>query len=592
MRARTTAAARPLPAQTACSRHHGERDDRGQRCHDLYRHDGIESLPERCHCRRASGATPRATISGNHVYGNATGIEFTAGGSGSVGGNDFSGSDVLPTPAADNGTDLLIDSTAGSVTVGDGNAFAASTGYIQNLSSQAFDLSSYTSTTFGGFDAATTAVTTSNLSSFYAIEDKITDGLDNASYGYVRITSGYDFIAQSSETANAGAMQRGIDLANPYNVVEVQAGTFVANSTNNPGGLYVSQPLTLRGAQAGLDPNSSLPVTADQTIVLPSASDPNPADGTSAEEVVYLYSGSVTVDGFTIDGSNPALSSDPHTVEVDGVPVDAAEGIVSYTAAGNIVVQNNIVENSTYTGIHFDNYYDAGWNLTQAATAGNTISDNLLQNLGGGGYGYGIGVYLADSFYADVQDNVMSNVRVGVQTGNFDLADPGVTASISDNSISATAVGIYYNLYYASATPFTVDGNTITAVADPSITQWDGMLISSQEGNVSASFGDNALNGGSSTAGATFGYYVWSTPTAGSLLISGGSVRGVSYGVCVSNYGAAAATQATISGVNIAASLDGVYVADSTSSTNHPAVSATIENNTAITTGAPAPGSW
>ena len=531
-----------------------------------------------------SGANASATITGNHIYGNGTGIEFTAGGSGTVSGNDFSGANVLPVPAADNGTDLLIDSTAGSITLGDGNAFAASGDYLQNLSSQSFDLSGYTNTTFGGLNAATTAVTTSSLTSFYAIEDKITDGLDNASYGYVRITGGYDFVTQGSETASAGAIQRGIDLANPYDVVEVQAGTFVASSADNPGGLDVSQPLTLRGAQAGLNPNSNLPITADQTIVLPSASDPNPSDGTSAEEVVYIYSSNVTVDGFTIDGSNPALSADPHTVVVGGVPVNAAEGIVSYSAVGNIAIQNNLVENTTYTGIHFDNYYDASWNLTQAATANNTISDNLLQNLGGGGFDYGIGVYLSDNFYADVQDNVMSNVRVGVQTGNFNLANPGTTASLSDNRIAAAAIGIYYNLHDSQATPFAVNGNTITAVADASIAQWDGILISSQLDTVSASFGNNALDGSSSTAGATFGYYVWSTPTTGSLLISGGSVQGVDYGVCVSNYGDAAASQATISGVTITASVDGVYVADSASSTTHPAVSATVENGSSITT--------
>ena len=286
-----------------------------------------------------------------------------------------------------------------------------------------------------------------------------------------------------------------------------------------------------------------MPKTADQTVVFPAASDPNPSD---LAAVVYIYSSNVTVDGFTIDGSN-----------------NVADGVQSYSAVGNIAIQNNIVENTTYTGIHFDNYYDANGNPTQAATAGSTISENLLQNLGGGGFGYGIGVYLCDNFYADVQDNVMSDVRVGVQTGNFYLANPFTTASISNNVISATAVGIYYNLYDSPATPFTVVVNTITAVADPSITQWDGILISSQQGNVSASFENNTLDGSSSTAGVTFGYYVWSTPTTGSLLISGGSVQGVGYGVCVSNYGDADATQAAISGVKITASLIGVDVADS-----------------------------
>jgi len=52
-----------------------------------------------------------ATISGNHIYDNTTGIKFTGGGSGSVAGNNFAGT-------TDNGTDLDIDSNAGTVTDG------------------------------------------------------------------------------------------------------------------------------------------------------------------------------------------------------------------------------------------------------------------------------------------------------------------------------------------------------------------------------------------------------------------------------------------------------------------------------------------
>ena len=185
-----------------------------------------------------------ATITGNDIYDNATGILFTAGGSGSVSGNDFD-------PATlSNGTDLLIDSTAdaAAIAIGDGNTFAGSTYYIQNLSGQAFDLSGYTSTTFGGFNAATSAVTTGNLPSFYAVEDEIVDYLDSSTSGYVRIKSGYGFVAHSSEAAAAGAIQRGINAANTDeaaiptagDIVEVQAGLYV-------GQVVVDKNLTISG---------------------------------------------------------------------------------------------------------------------------------------------------------------------------------------------------------------------------------------------------------------------------------------------------------------------------------------------------------
>ena len=183
-----------------------------------------------------------AAISSNSVYDNGTGIEFTAGGGGALSGNNFafgSGS-----PATDNGTDLLIASTAGTVTIGDGNAFAGTTDYIQNLSSQNFNLSGYTTTTFSGFNAATTAVSSGNLASFYGVENEIVDALDNASYGYVKIAGGYDFVAQESELpadgGTAGAIQRAINVATSGDIVEVQAGTYA-------GGIQVSKAVTLLG---------------------------------------------------------------------------------------------------------------------------------------------------------------------------------------------------------------------------------------------------------------------------------------------------------------------------------------------------------
>ena len=79
-----------------------------------------------------------AMVSGNQVYDNTTGIEFVAGGSGSVTGNDF----TFPPGSSCNATDLLLANTAGTVTLAtansSGNIFAGAT-YIDNESSQSID---------------------------------------------------------------------------------------------------------------------------------------------------------------------------------------------------------------------------------------------------------------------------------------------------------------------------------------------------------------------------------------------------------------------------------------------------------------------
>ena len=88
---------------------------------------------------------------------------------------------------------------------------------------------------------------TASLTQAYAIEDKITDYLDDATLGYVSIKTGYVYVAQSSETPNAGAIQRGINVAQSGNTVNVQAGTFVGQVT-------ISQSVILLGANSGNDP--------------------------------------------------------------------------------------------------------------------------------------------------------------------------------------------------------------------------------------------------------------------------------------------------------------------------------------------------
>ncbi len=222
-----------------------------------------------------SGAgSASATVSNSHIYGDNTGVEFTGGGSGSVSGNNFSG------PSA-NATDLLIAAAAGTVSIGDGNAFAGSVDYIQNLGSQAFDLSGFTATTFGGFNAATTAAIAGRLSPFFGIENKILDYLDNPSYGYVKLKAGDVFVTHMSETINAGAISRGINVALADDTVFVQFGGYTDN-------LAISQNLSVVGAGSG-----STTIRA----------------GGGVGAAVSGSGNTITLQGLTITGGSSAITS-------------------------------------------------------------------------------------------------------------------------------------------------------------------------------------------------------------------------------------------------------------------------------------------
>ena len=369
-----------------------------------------------------------------------------------------------------------------------------------------------------------------DLVTYYAVEDKVLDGIDYASRGLVRLKSGYVFVTSQSEATTAGALQRAIDLASDYDTIEVQAGTYTGSTAVPVDGVVatvlIDKPLTLIGPNASYDPLTSVTPVNAQAIIVPGTSDPTLDSNESVG--IYITSSEVSVTGFTVDGDNPTLTSG---LVYGGADIDAAEGIASYTGVGNITVAHNVVRNVSYAGIDF---YNAD---NTAATSDNLISSNYVDNLSGISGVYGIGVILYNNFYAQVTNNVLDHLRVGVQTGNFSQAnsDLGFAPSISGNHIASIRDGIFYNLMYGPSTTFAVQGNTLTAVADASNTSgWEGALISSIQSAVDVNFSGNTIDGsGADVATPTTGLEVWNTPSTGSMVLSGDTISGVDYGVWV-----------------------------------------------------------
>jgi parallel beta-helix repeat protein len=168
-----------------------------------------------------------ATISSNHVYDNATGIRFTAGGGGSVTGNNFNDS-------TDNGTDVRIDASAGTVTFGASNSFAGDDYYIDNRSSQSFD--------FSGVN-----VQSYDQANNFRIEDRLYHATDNAASGLIRVVAGQLFVSAPGTGASDETIQRAINAATAGNTVNIEAGTYVE-------ALTINKSITLDGEGSSLTP--------------------------------------------------------------------------------------------------------------------------------------------------------------------------------------------------------------------------------------------------------------------------------------------------------------------------------------------------
>lgn len=392
-----------------------------------------------------------ATISGSHIFNNGTGIEFIHGGHGSVGTTNFAG-------ATSNVTDLLIDSTAGSVSIGDGNAFAGATYTIESLSSQAFDLSGYTTTTFGGFNAATTSVT-GNLATFYGVEDKIVDYLDQPSSGYVRIKSGYEFIAHSSEAATANAISRGVYVSNSGDIVEVQAGTFVDN-------IVVPRSLTILGAGKA------------STTIVPALSAPMPSAAGSlppgASNVILVQASNVEISGLTIDGNNPSLLITSGVV-AGGFDIDARNGIIEDFHAG--VFDNTYVHDVTVKNIFLRGIY------ASSGGHGFRIIDNTVDNVQGSnqsiaifnfaGAGEIAGNHVSNaadaiatnhSLGTAIHDNVVTSSASGIHSDNNGDGAGAAADSIHNNTVSAGSPGSYGIFVFVPYVNVSVQNNTVSGV--------------------------------------------------------------------------------------------------------------------------------
>lgn len=358
-------------------------------------------------------------------------------------------------------------------------------------------------------------------------------------------------------------IQAAIDKAANGDTIHVAAGIYVEE-------VVVDKSLTLRGPNAGVNPNTDS--RSPEAVIIPVTSDPDPNN--TCTTMMYLEVGDVTVDGFTFDGDNPSLTSGQL---VNGIDVDACVGIASYEGIGNVIVENNVIKNITYAALNFYNYYN------NSATAGNYIRYNHIENVGDSTIGFGIGTLLYNNFYADVTYNAYDNVRVGIQTGNYYRVNVGSTGQISHNELNVWRLGIFHNLWYSNASVIPVANNTINAIDKAGSPTWNGMLISSWQNSANTLIENNIINIGSISQLAS-GYNIWNTPTSAALTISGGTVSGGDYGVFVNNYDGynsnASNTSIIVDGVNIAgADLAGVYVKDNTSNTNAATVFANIQDS-------------
>ncbi|MGB4852190.1 MAG: DUF1565 domain-containing protein, partial [Ignavibacteria bacterium] len=358
--------------------------------------------------------------------------------------------------------------------------------------------------------------------------------------------------------ADYATIQAAINAAGNGDIILVAAGTYREDITLN-------KFLKIRGANYGINPNTG--IRGAETVIQPGTSDP--------VNNTYFYIGtngsSSIIDGFTFDGDNTTITSG---VVINGADIDAAEAIGAYDGLSNTTISNNIVKNLNYAGIDLYNYYNGG-----AATFDNLVTDNKFDNILPSAYGIGIIIY--NNCYTNITNNVMTRVRIGIQTGNFSSADLGSGHSITNNNIESYRLGIFHNLLYTNAATFIISNNVFTTVtgAPNNI----GIELSSIGSAVGVTVTDNNVTG------ARNGYNLWNCTSTNTVTISGGVLTNCNTGVFANNYDGytenAGPSVYAMTGITMTNCDTAIWVRDNILNTNSATVALNINNTTNIVNG-------
>ena len=158
-----------------------------------------------------------------------------------------------------------------------------------------------------------------------------------------------------NQSAPCATVQQAVDKAAAGDEIRVAAGTY--SGVNTTGGytqtVYLDKSVILRGGYTTTNWVESDP-TANPTIL----------DANHQGRVIFIYSGSPTIEGFTLQNGQPAANSG----DVD----DIHGGAIRIRSGGSPTIQyNTIISNATVSGGQGGGIYDSG---------SSTIQHNIIRN--------------------------------------------------------------------------------------------------------------------------------------------------------------------------------------------------------------------
>ncbi len=333
-----------------------------------------------------------------------------------------------------------------------------------------------------------------------------------------------------------------ITMASPGDTIMVAAGEYQEQ-------ISITKPLVLLGAQYGMKPTASS--RGAETILLPQVIDI--ARGPATNNVhIWITAPDVVIDGFSINGNNPSLTSGEN---VFGVDVDISYGIVFQGTIDNIQITNNILLN----------YYESflyAWGGS-GITNNHRLNDNYLRNAG-----Y-IGTEILGSVFGQFNNNMISRVPLALFVHDY-ILPTGLELQIMGNQ-SQTALGglemkdLTRGKYTMTLNKWETDNTDASYVA---------VQLTDIGENAGFAISDNLLKGGNTG-------YQMSNVQQKHLIILRDSITANQYGIYFNTMMAGTRNDTiTLDQTNVVSTNTGLYVF-SDNYTVHPRTSNSVFRNSA-----------
>jgi peptidoglycan hydrolase CwlO-like protein len=319
----------------------------------------------------------------------------------------------------------------------------------------------------------------STLAQNFAIEDKVFHALDQSGLGLVRYVSGQMFVTQLS-----GSIQRAIDVANSGDIINVQAGTYAESLT-------IPVSVSLLGPNAGLDPNTM--VRVPEANIIPNSVGLGP--------LILLGANDVTIDGFNINGSNPALG---RLGLINGINLTMAFGVQNFGGENNFVLMNNMIST-----------FDTAVQLF-GESSGGLITHNLFDNIDLASFN-GFAINFVSDYFSDITNNVFTRTYTAIFASTYSAAG---SATIDSNTMSVYWDGIILDRFGGSTGVWTVSDNSIMAIGTDA-----GITVEGMQDSAIVNLVGNAIDS------MQYGIMLIDNPTTIPVTISSGLLINCVYGI-------------------------------------------------------------